>query len=161
MTFLNPLEWIRNRAPKGGRRRKPADVVEALTENYQDLLRLARQIRSHAAMAPYPAVKERLNRMAEEKEERAAVLKEKIGGLGATVAEEPSELYAGRNLWERMARDLAEQKDLEDRLFGDLLFLEVSPELGNVLGGIIEGEKAHREILTELLVKADPQATQS
>ena len=159
---LNPLEWIWKRPPTRVGRRRHNDVRTALAGDYAELLRLAGQIRAHGALAPYAYVRDQLSQMAQGKEERAALLRAKVAPLGDIGADQAAEPYVGRNHWERMVRDLEEQRDLEDQLVSDLIFAEEkSPEIGELLREIIAGERADREVLAEMLAKADPQATQS
>ena len=163
MGLLNLLKTLWKRPSGRHGRHKRLDLVTALKEDYQDLLRLAQQVRVHADMAPYPAVSERLNQIAVEKEASAGSLREKIFGFGAMVNDETGlDLFKGKNHWDRMVRDLEDQRNLEDLLRDDMIFLDQgSTEVNELLGKIVASEATHRNAFQDLLAKADPQATQS
>ncbi len=163
MEVLNRLERLWKRPAKGRGVRKRVKGVTALVEDYRDLKRLARQVKAHAEMAPYPHVSQRLNQIAQEKEESASRLKDKVVYLRDEALEESvNNFYTGKNHWERMLRDIADQKDLEDRWAEDVIFMvQESPEISDLLNQIIAEGAAHREAFQALLATADPQAWQS
>jgi bacterioferritin (cytochrome b1) len=138
------------------------DPVEILHLSYRDLLRLARQIDAHADQAPYPHVAQLLRRMASEKRQRAETLKEKILSLGGDTGDGDPEIRLGKNHWERINRDIEDQRLLESQFLerGSLL-AEDAPEASSLLQQIVTAELSHKEILLDLLARADPQADQT
>jgi len=137
--------------------------VSALKRVYHAQLRLAEQIKAHAQAAPYPHVAERLRRIAEEKSNVCETLKGTLLKLGTYVEAEPVlAIKSGRNHWERMAQDLNDQSVLE-RMLRELsgFRLHDDPEITELLSQVLASETAHREILTDLVMRADPQAHQT
>ena len=163
MKFLNLLKKLWNQPPKGPRPRMRIDSVTALVKDYQDLRRLARQVRAHAEIAPYAYINQRMSQIALEKEDSASRLKEKIFYLGGQVMEDPiNDFYTGKNHWSRLLQDIEDQKELEDRLVEDVIFVgQESREIGDLLREIAAEEAAHRGAFKDLLAKADPQANLS
>lgn len=139
----------------------PFDPALALAKNYGELLRLARQIESHAEKAPYPHVAEKLRRIAREKQELASAMREKLAPWQNTTAEPPSTVKSGKNHWERMVQDLEDQRALDEGLIeaGSVLAAR-NPELSRVLRDIVAAQAAHREEFLDLIARADPQAHQ-
>lgn len=160
MKVLNYLKRLWNQPHKGHRRRKRVDSVTALVEDYQDLRRLARQVRAHAEIAPYAYVNQRMNQIALEKEDSASRLKEKILYLRGQVIEDPvNDFYRGKNHWSRLLQDIEDQKELEDRLAEDVIFVDQeSHEIGDLLREIAAEAAVHQGAFKDLLAKADPQA---
>ena len=163
MGLLNRLKSLW-KSPSGqlnsGRR---GDVVTTLKKNYHDLQRLAQQVKTHANLAPYPNISERLNRVGEEKRLNAERLRENIFVLGGIVNESPStDTFKGKNHWDRMVRDLEDQRNLEGFLRNDILFMDQEvTEVSKLLREIAVTEATHRDVFQELLGKADPQANQT
>ena len=140
-------------------KREKLDLIETLTRNHGELSRLAEQIFTHAQKAPYPAVAQKLEQLSHEKKESAHRLREKILGLGAKVEEALGELRSGKNHWARIAQDLGDQRELQERLVADASRLAIeNPEISDLLRHIEAREVAHREVLMDLLARADPQA---
>jgi len=139
--------------------RRPAD---ALTSGYRDLRRLTEQIKAHAERAPYPHVAERLRRIASEKQRAVGVLKERILAMGYDFEEPHTAPKSGKNHWERMVQDLKDQKSLEAFLLERATLLaDDAPEIGDLLSRIAADQGAHRDILLDLVARADPQAEQT
>jgi len=137
------------------------DPVEILKVDYHDQLRLAGQIQAHAEKAPYPHVAQRLRQIAREKRQHADLLKEKILSLGGRLDEPSLELRPGKNHWQRMTRDLEDQRELETRFREQATrWLEAAPEISELLEGIAAAEALHKETLLDLIARADPQAEQ-
>ncbi|HWP59698.1 MAG TPA: hypothetical protein VNL14_17535 [Candidatus Acidoferrales bacterium] len=139
------------------------DPVSALEKIYYEALRLAAQIEAHAQAAPYPHVAERLRRVAEQKRKTCEELRQNLSRLGAYVPAAPKlEIRSGHNHWQRMMRDVTEQSAFAQTLreYAGLLRDE-APEVGEFLDRLVPGEAAHREVLLDLLMRADPQAHQT
>ena len=142
-----------------GRLLGPADT---LISGYRYLRRLTEQIKAHAERAPYPHVAERLRRIASEKQRAVGVLKEKILAMGYDFEEPHAAPKSGKNHWERMVQDLEDQKSLEAFLLERATLLaDDAPEIGDLLSRIVADQGAHRDILLDLVARADPQAEQS
>lgn len=136
--------------------------VEILRLSYHDLARLAQQIDAHAGQAPYPHVAERLRRIASEKRERAEALRKKFLSLGGRPDDGFGEIRLGRNHWERINRDVEDQKRLESQFLQRApLVAENAPEVASLLQEIVASELLHKEILVDLSARADPQAHQT
>lgn len=142
-------------------RPRPVDPTLALAKNYDELLRLAQQIESHAEKAPYPHVAEKLRRIAREKRELAGSMKEKLAAWERNAGEPASAVKSGKNHWERMVLDLDDQKALEEGLIqlGDAV-AEHDPQLSRMLRDIAVAQNPHKEDFLDLIARADPQAHQ-
>jgi hypothetical protein len=140
----------------------PREPIEALTSAYNQLVQLASQIDSHADAAPYPHVAKRLRSIAAEKRESAEQLKKAIQSRRGWVPEPAKSVAAGKNHWERIGRDLSDQRAFENFLaWSEPRLSAAYPELTDFLLKLKNREVAHREALAELLALADPQATQT
>jgi hypothetical protein len=136
--------------------------ADALTSGYRDLRRLTEQIKAHAERAPYPHVAARLRQIASEKQRASGVLKEKILAMGYDFEEPHAAPRSGKNHWQRMVQDLEDQKSLEAFLLEHATLLaDDAPEIGDLLSRIAADQGAHRDILLDLVARADPQAEQS
>jgi rubrerythrin len=140
----------------------PKEPIEALVSVYNQLLQLAAQIESHADRAPYPHVATRLRSIAAEKRESAQQLKTLIESRHAWVSEPVRLTVSGKNHWERVGRDLADQKAFENFLAGlEPRFSTEYPQIADLLFKLRTAQVAHRETLAEIIALADPQATQT
>ncbi len=141
---------------------KALDPVRTLRLSYCNLYRLAEQIDDHAEKAPYPHVTQRLKQIAMEKRKNAVVLRDKILSLEGLLDEPQPNPKSGKNHWERMVQDLQDQKALEALLTEQSFRLaEEAPEISNLLKKIATAQIPHRQILIDLIARADPQANQS
>jgi hypothetical protein len=140
----------------------PKEPIEALISAYNQLLQLAAQIGSHAEAAPYPHVAKRLHNIAAEKRASAQRLKNVIDSRRAWVPEAGKLTVAGKNHWERLGHDLADQRAFENFLARSEPRLSAEfPEVAEFLLELRNSQVAHREALAELIALADPQATQT
>jgi hypothetical protein len=146
------------------RKEKPTqtNTLEILKTSYQDLSRLARQIDNHAEKAPYPYVAKQLRLIAEQKHLSAGLLKNKILKSGSQPEESKSEVKSGNNNWERITRDLEDQRELESQLLRyAALLAEEAPEISELLKRIVAEQAPHRTSLLDIVARADPQANLS
>ncbi|MFQ5852680.1 MAG: ferritin-like domain-containing protein [Candidatus Binatia bacterium] len=161
VAILNRLQKLLKAASNGDSDRKPPDVVDILNEDYQNLMRLAEQIRVHAERAPYPYVAQRLHQISLEKQKNASSLKEKIIDLGGKPKDLRLDIHSGKNHWARIVQDIKDQKELENRFLDDAFRLALElPEISDLLDKIVAGEVVHKETLQDLVARADPQADQ-
>jgi len=131
--------------------KKAFDSREILREIFRDL-----------SLAPYPNIAQQLRQIAIEKRETVNTMKEKISGLLVPKDESQLNLRSGKNHWERMVRDLEDQKTLENKLVIRAASLaDEAPELSDLLKGIKAGQLSHKDTLLDLVVRADPQADQN
>jgi hypothetical protein len=140
----------------------PKEPIEALTLVYNQLLQLAAQIEAHAEIAPYPHVTLRLRTVAAEKRESAQQLRNLIERRGASVREPGVIAVVAKNHWERVRRDLADQKTLENFLaLSEPRLSAEDPEVAEFLLRLMAAQVPHRDALAALIAVADPQATQT
>lgn len=137
----------------------PKNPPEILKASYRNLLRLAEQIDDHAQKAPYPQVAQRLRVIATEKRSITARLKDKMLSWGVRPEEPRFDIKAGKNHWERIAKDIDDQRALENQ-FQEyaVLLAEEAPEISDLLKTMAAEQTQHREALLDLLARADPQA---
>ena len=135
--------------------------MEGLALTYERISRLANQIDAHAAGAPYPHIRRTLHEMARQKFESAKNLRtliEKLGEKPQVPAEDPK---AGKNHWERLNFDLQDQIALDDFLFTLELKAGETLEIAKTIAELRNSQRSHRQILSDLIAIADPQATQT
>jgi hypothetical protein len=143
-------------------RTRDIKAPETLLLIYQKNAGLAGQIESHAELAPYPQVAERLRRIADEKRVLGNRLKKIIEDLHGSIREAPQSPTIGKNHWQRLIRDLEDQRKLDDivaryeftlipQIFGGSEFFD---ELKRT-------HDRHRQSLIGLIAVADPQASQT
>lgn len=162
LELVKKMQAIFKPASRENGKPKLLDPVEILRAGYHDLWRLAEQIHSHAERAPYPHVANHLRQIATEKRISASAMREKILNLGGKAEEPKLDLKSGKNHWARMARDLEDQKALENDLLERAVRLaEEAPEISDLLKGIVAAQLPHKEALLDLIARADPQADQS
>lgn len=143
----------------GARYREPVDVLQLI---HQRISQLAQQIESHAALAPYPQVAERLRLIASEKRAIGNRLKEIIENVHGSITEVSQPSATGKNHWQRLIRDLEDQKALDDLLFRyESTLTRQVPESAGFLRELKTILEMHRRSLTQLMAVADPQATQT
>jgi hypothetical protein len=148
------------RQANGTRYLKPVDAARLI---YQRICQLAQQIESHAELAPYPQVTERLRRIAGEKWDIANRLKEFIEPDHASLTDKQLQLsVTGKNHWQRLVRDLEDQRKLDDLLSQyEFPLTRQFPQLSGFLRELKAVHEAHRRSLAQLTATADPQATQT
>jgi hypothetical protein len=135
--------------------------VEGLARAHELIEKLANQIEAHAADAPYPHIRRTLHEIAGQKFDNAKNLRaliEKLGEKPRLFAGEPK---IGKNHWERLNLDLQDQIALDDFLFTLDSKTGETPEIAKMVEGIKSSHRLHRQILSDLIALADPQATQT
>jgi rubrerythrin len=138
---------------------EPIDVLLAV---YQRMSRLAAQIESHAELAPYPHVAERLHQIAREEHEIANRLKRIVGTLHGSIRERSLPPATGKNHWQRLIRDLEDQRDVDNILAQyEFTLIPQIPDTADLLHQIKSTHSLHRLSLQELIAVADPQASQT
>lgn len=138
------------------------EPVAVLQLVHQRILQLANQIESHAELAPYPQVTERLRQIADEKRDSGKRLKEIIENLHGSIREASQLSATGKNHWQRLIRDLEDQRALDDLLsrYQFTLTRQV-PAVAAFLRELEQMHTAHTRSLTQLIAVADPQANQT
>ena len=120
---------------------------------------LMRQFTEHAERMRYPQFRERLLRMAQEQREHVSWLREKIVELHGPIPEVKETPTPGKNSWECLSQDLAEEKLCCDLLADQIAIAEnFYPELTVGLEHMFEEEDQHREEIMDMLMKSDPYA---
>jgi iron-sulfur cluster repair protein YtfE (RIC family) len=156
---LEELLLPERQSDDGAQYLEPVDVLRLI---HQRVSQLAQQIESHAELAPYPQVAERLRRIASEKRDSGNRLKQIIEKLHGAVTEGSQPSTTGKNHWQRLIRDLEDQKALDDLLSRyEFIVTRQVPELADFLQELKTIHETHRRALTQLTAVADPQATQT
>lgn len=139
---------------------EPLDAVRLI---YQRISQLAEQIESHAELAPYPQAAERLRHIAGDKRDIANRLKQIIEALHGPITEKELRLPAtGKNHWQRLVRDLEDQRKLDDLLSRyEFPMTRQFPQISDFLRELKTVHEAHLRSLAQLSAVADPQATQT
>lgn len=149
--------WLRGVIYPDTARRE--QVVEVLQHRYMREKQHAMRYAQHAEKMPYPQFKEELLRIAAEEEKHAAMIAEKLRGLGGEVPPVVPVRISAENSWQYLRTDLAE----EQRCAGELALAlpHLTGEYDDVLKMLeqIESDaKRHRAQLRDMLMRSDPQA---
>jgi hypothetical protein len=138
------------------------EPLEALRLIHQENSRLADQIESHAELAPYTQVAQRLRRIADEKRDIGERLRKIAEDLHGSIRAAPQRPATGKNHWQRLIRDLEDQRALDDLL--DRYKFTLIPEIpggSEFLDEMKRIQDRHRQSLIRLIAVADPQANQT
>jgi len=136
-------------------------TLEILREEYMEETRLMRQLTDHSERMRYPQFRERLLRMAQEQREHVSWLRKRIEELHGPIPEIEETPTHGKNSWECLAQDLAEEKRCCDLLADQIAIAEnFYPELTVELEHMFEEEDQHRKEIMAMLMKSDPYAEQ-
>jgi bacterioferritin (cytochrome b1) len=135
------------------------DLLALLCREYVDKRKDAMQFRRHAEQMRYRQFREQLLRIAEEEEQHADWLKERIialGGEAPQISLNPEDRW---NNWAELSLDLYEEKRHEWDLRDQLPEVErIDPGTAKVLGRIFADERRHQSAVMEMLMRTDPQA---
>jgi hypothetical protein len=143
-------------------RTRDLEPLEALLLVYQQNSRLAEQIESHAELAPYPQVAQRLRQIADEKRDVGNRLRKIIEDLHGSIREAAQPPATGKNHWQRLSRDLEDQRALDDLLARhEFTLVPQIPRGSELLDEIKQIHERHRQALIRLIAVADPQASQT
>lgn len=134
--------------------------MTSLVVVHELLSKLANQIESHAAAAPYPHIAQALRRVAAEKYANAAKLKTILETLGEKTRS-LAEPKPGKNHWDRLNQDLQDQMAVDDLLLELEIKTGANWEIAQILRDLRISEKSHQRVLSDLMAIADPQATQT
>ena len=156
---LEELLLPERRNDDGAQYLEPVDMLRLIHER---ISQLAQQIELHAQLAPYPQVAERLRRIAGETRDSGSRLKQVIEKLNGSITDGSQYSATGKNHWQRLIRDLEDQKALDDILSRyEFIVTRQVPEVADFLRELKTLHEAHRRLLTQLIAVADPQATQT
>jgi hypothetical protein len=149
--------WERVRDLTGGPARR---LIADLTASYHEALRVALQLRLHAERVPYPSSAARLLELAEREDTHAALVREQLTRLGATVTSAGAEApRGGRNYWERLTFDLEDlrAKSAHHRELANHWDLD-DPETAAVFDRLSREDAALCRVIGDLVARADPHA---
>jgi len=135
-------------------------VTGELQSLHAEYRRLARQLESYAAVAPYPHIGERLQEILQDEDRNARVVSERLTALGRHLREEEvGEIRGGRNSWERLVFLLEDHRSLLRRL--SALWVrwdDEYPEDAALVRGLRDSAVEHRELIVDLVARSDPHA---
>ena len=135
------------------------DIVDLLGREYADKMTDARQFRLHAEQMRYDHFRSQLRRIADEEEQHAQWLKDRIVALGGDIPQVTFEPDDARNTWEDLRLDLLEEKHHQWDLIDELPKIErIDPVTAEILRRILAQESDHRTQITEMLMRSDPIA---
>jgi bacterioferritin (cytochrome b1) len=153
----NWLEWLRGfvgLSPDGYRK-----VVEILRGRYIEEIQHVKRFTQHAQRMQYPQFREKLLRVASDEARHAEWIAQKITLLGGKLPAVPEIPATEKNSWQYLLADLDEEKHCAAELIEQIQ--SIGPELpgvAEVLQRISEDGEKHREEITEMLMRSDPQS---
>jgi bacterioferritin (cytochrome b1) len=137
-------------------------AVEILRQRYIEEMQHAKRFTQHAQRMQYPQFREKLLRIAVEEAQHAGWIAEKISLLGGKLPEIPEITGNERNSWQLLLADLDEEKRCADELMEQLQSIGTElPGVTQVLQRISEDGEKHREEITGMLMRSDPQSRSS
>src|SRR5882724_1759209 len=135
-------------------------VTGELQSLHAEYRRLVRQLESHAEVAPYPHIGERLQEILQDENQNAGVVSARLVALGRHLREEGvGQIRGGRNAWERLVVMLEDYRMLLRRL--SALWVrwdDESPEDAALVRGLRDSAVEHREVIVDLVARSDPHA---
>ena len=149
--------WERVRDLTGRPKRR---IVADLAAAYHEELRVAMQLRVHAQHVPYPNLAATLLGLAEREDAHAALVREQLTKLGATVANgDVGAPRGGRNYWERLTIDLEDLRSKVQRYRELALHWDVADaESAAVFERLAHEDTALCRVLGDLIARSDPHA---
>jgi rubrerythrin len=134
-------------------------VLNILRSRYADERQHAARFVQHAQKMQYPQFREELLRIAADESKHADWIAEKINELGGSLPSEPAVSPTTRNSWQYLLDDLEEERQCSAELETEILTLSSDhPQVAELLQRIDEEEHRHRNQITEMLMRSDPQA---
>lgn len=135
-------------------------IADGLESVHDEVLRIARQLESHAEVAPYPQVAERLKEISGAEEDNARALGDRLIALGRQPGpNRHGALRSGRNSWERLVIDLEDYRALLRQL--SQLWIrwdDEQPAVAQVVRHVLDSATRNRDSLNDLVARADPHA---
>ena len=149
--------WERVRDLTGGPQRR---LIADLTASYHEELRVALQLRLHAERVPYPASAARLLALAEREDAHAALVRERLARLGATVTSAGAGTpRGGRNYWERLTFDLEDLRAKSARLRELANHWDLDdPETAAIFDRLAREDATLCRVIGDLVARSDPHA---
>lgn len=121
----------------------------------------AMRYRQHAEKMRYTQFRERLIRLAQEEDRHAALIEQKLAGLGEQPPEViPVHTSTEQNSWHYLRNDLEEEQRYSGELEASLASIARDfPDIAELLRRMESEARKHRDELRDMLAKSDPQAT--
>jgi len=145
------VSWFESQADR------VAEELQGLQAEYR---RLARQLESHAEIAPYPHIGDQLQQILQAEERNARTLAERLAVLGRHPKENGSDqIRGGRNSWERLVVTLEDYRSLLRRL--SALWVrwdDEHPVDAALVRSLRDSAAEHREAIVDLVARSDPHA---
>ena len=136
-------------------------LLDFLREEYLDEVKDAAQFEAHAERMIYPQFRERLQRIAQEEKAHVEWLRNKILALGGELPQRSVlNIEKAGNAWENLLIDVDEEKRDAVHVLTRLYTVaeRVDPEIAAGLRRMHEEETRHRDEITQMLMRSDPQA---
>lgn len=149
--------WERVRDLTGGSKRR---LITDLTTAYHEELRVALQLRLHAERVPYPNLAATLLGLAEREDAHAALVREQLARLGATITSAGAgSPRGGRNYWERLTFDLEDLRAKGARYRELALHWDVDePDTAAVFDRLANEDAVLCRVIGDLIARSDPHA---
>jgi hypothetical protein len=149
--------WERVRDLTGGSKRR---IVTDLTAAYHEELRVALQLRLHAERVPYPNLAATLLGLAEREDAHAALVREQLARLGATITSTGAgSPRGGRNYWERLTFDLEDLRAKGAHYRELALHWDVDePDTAAIFDRLANEDAVLCRVIGDLIARSDPHA---
>jgi rubrerythrin len=142
-----------------GAERKERDHLSDLVDLYRDEAEHAACLRQHAAQARYPQVAVLLRRLAETEDGHAALLRDRINGLGGGVPPVAPVLEPSRNQWKRATTALEAAQRKRRRMIEQIAHWDPEePETVALLRRIEGDDTQALSAYEDLVMRSDPHA---
>ena len=134
-------------------------LLEILGQEYVEKAQNAIKFTEYAATMTYPQFRDKLLRIAQEEQQHARWLLEKILALGGEVPQFSFTPRTGKNAWERLLTVLEKKKrHVPDRIERSLEAERIDLGIAQGLRQMRQEEETHRAEIQDMLMRSDPQA---
>jgi hypothetical protein len=134
-------------------------LLPELLANYHEEVRLARQIREHADLAPNQAGAQTLRMAADEQDRIVQLLHDKVVAVGGEVNGAIGPTKGGKNHWARVVHDLEDNQALRQRYNEQARHWDPDfPDIVTLLRALEQEKTRLNALLRDIALRADPHA---
>ena len=134
-------------------------LLEILGRQYAEEVCDGREFRAQMQRLEHPQFAEQMTKIIASEEKHVRWLREKILELGGDIPQVPNGTAGGRNMWEIFSKDVSnERRSIADLEEAALAAYRIDPQVAEGLRRMREDEEHHRELITDMLMRSDPQA---
>ena len=136
-----------------------SDAVDFLRRRYVEEMQRIERFKQHAEKMHYPQYREKFVQMANQKNQHAERIGEKIVALGGRLPDVVERRATDENSWQSLSMVLDDENRSADRLPEQLRSIESQhPDIAKFLQQISREQENHRGEIRDMLMRSDPFA---